>query len=102
MTTGDVISITQVTDRGQGHSSLFSENIQRVPGENTLIPEDGGSITGVKRLRITHQVRDALHESQAAVPAQQGIIVSLWTDLLRLFKTAHGIFKAGQQRMPQT
>ena len=62
-----------------------------------LIPENGRSVSGVKRIRLPDQFRKSLHQAQAAVPAQERVIIALGTDLLRLFKTPHGILKTSHQ-----
>src|SRR6476661_8558939 len=64
-------------------------------GEGKLVPENGRGVRGLKRFRLPYQLRKALHQAQAAVPAQQRVIVALGTDFLRLFKAAHGILKTG-------
>src|ERR1700753_4181766 len=64
-----------------------------------LISEDGWSVTGFKGLVFARQLRHGLHQAQAAVPAQQRVIISLRANLFRILKAAHGILKAGEQRV---
>src|SRR5437762_14316039 len=58
-------------------------------------------VPGFEQLRLALPLmrRQALDDARAAVPAQDGVVISLGTNLLRLAEVAHGLFKEHQQRV---
>src|SRR5215470_14251762 len=54
-----------------------------------------------RHLALFCEFRNALQQSETAVPAQKRIIVALGPDLLCFFKAVHGVLETNQQTVGQ-
>src|ERR1051325_10667462 len=56
-------------------------------------------VAGVEGFGFASQIGDTLHQTQAAIPAKQRVIIALRADFFRLFIVVEGVFKACAQGM---